>query len=145
MKRQIAALLATDHDEITLRHMNVQMQSGTYDCGLFAIAFATALVHGEHPGKFLFNQDSMRQHLIKCLELGEMMMFPIKKTRRSAGRMKSEDVIEIHCSCRMPEIPGVDMIECSACGRWYHFPLCVCLCHRKLAKKRSQWYCTSCN
>ena len=136
VKRQIAALLATDHDEITLRHMNVQMQSSTYDCGLFAIAFATAPVHGEHPGKFLFNQDSMRQHLMKCLELGEMTMFPIKKTRRSAGRMKSEDVIEIHCSCRMPVIPGVDMIECSACGRCIIFP-CMCLCHRKLAKKKS--------
>ena len=58
--------------------MDVQMQSGTYDCGLFAIAFATALVGGEHPGKFLFNQDSMRQHLIKCLELGEITMFPVK-------------------------------------------------------------------
>ena len=39
------------------------MQSGTDDCGLFAIAFATALVHNEHPGKFLFKQDSMKQHL----------------------------------------------------------------------------------
>ena len=96
--------------------MNVQMQSGTYDCGLFAIAFATALVHGEHPGKFLFNQDSMRLHLMRCLELGEMTMFPIKKMRRSAGRTKSEDIIELHCSCHMPEIPGVDVIECSACS-----------------------------
>ena len=60
MKRQIAALLATKHSVITLKHMDVQIQSGTYDCGLFAIAFAMALVHGEHPGKFLFNQDSMR-------------------------------------------------------------------------------------
>ena len=135
MKRQIAALLATDHDEITLRHMNVQMQSGTYYCGLFAIAFATALIHGEHPGKFLFNQDSMRQHLMKCLELGEMTMFPIKKTRRSARQMKSEDVIEILCSCRMPEITGVDMIECIVHAvDGIIFP-CVCLCHRKLAKK----------
>ena len=49
----------------TLKHMDVQMRSGTYDCGLFAITFATTLVHAEHPGKFLFNQDSMRQHLIK--------------------------------------------------------------------------------
>ena len=48
MKRQIAALLETKHNVITLKHMDVQMQSGTYDCGLFAIAFATARVHGEH-------------------------------------------------------------------------------------------------
>ena len=112
VKRQIAALLATKHKIITLKHMDVQMQSGTYDCGLFAIAFATALVHNEHPGKFLFNQDSLRQHLMKCLELGEMTMFPVKRTRRNAGRIKSKDIIEIHCSCQMPEVPGVDMIEC---------------------------------
>ena len=36
MKRQIAALLETKHNVITLKHM------------LFAIAFATARVHGEH-------------------------------------------------------------------------------------------------
>ena len=42
------------------------------------------------------------RHLVRCLELGEMTMFPVKKTRRSAGWIKSEDIIEIHCSCRMP-------------------------------------------
>ena len=143
VKRQIAALLATDHDKITLKHMDVQMQSGTYDCGLFAIAFATTLVHGELPGRFLFDQDSMRRHLVRCLELGEMTMFPVKKTRRSAGRIKSEDIIEIHCSCRMPEIPEVDMIECSGCSRWFHFPLCVSV-PQEARNRGSPWYCTSC-
>ena len=94
MKRQIAALLATKHKIITLKHMDVQMQSGTYDCGLFAITFATTLVHNEHPGKFLFNQDSMRQHPMKCLELGEMTMFPVKRTRRNAGRIKTKTLLK---------------------------------------------------
>ena len=143
VKRQIAALLATKHKIITLKHMDVQMQSGTYDCGLFAIAFATALVHNEHPGKFLFNQDSLRQHLMKCLQLGEMTMFPVKRTRRNAGRIKSKDIIEIHCSCRMPEVPGVDMIECSKCNRWFHFPLCVSV-PQKAMTKGSLRYCNTC-
>ena len=83
------------------------------------------------------------RHLVRCLELGEMTMFPVKKTRRSAGRIKSEDIIEIHCSCRMPEIPEVDMIECSGCSRWFHFPLCVSV--PQVARNRgSPWYCTSC-
>lgn len=55
VKRQIAALLATDHNKITLKNMDVQMQSRPSDCGIFAIAFATAIVHGEHPGKLYFN------------------------------------------------------------------------------------------
>lgn len=91
-KRQSAALLATNHNKITLKNMDVQMQSGPSGCGLFAIAFATVIVHGEHPGKLCFNEDSMRQHLIKCLERGEMTIFSIKKTRPIGGHIKSEDV-----------------------------------------------------
>ena len=41
VKRQIAALLATKLNVITLKHIDVQIQSGTYDCGLFVITFAT--------------------------------------------------------------------------------------------------------
>jgi len=38
------------------------------DCSLsFAIAFATALACGEQPGHRLFNQNKMRQHLLKSL------------------------------------------------------------------------------
>ena len=40
--------------------MDVQMQSGTYDCGLFAVAFATALAFGYNPGQYFFDQPSMR-------------------------------------------------------------------------------------
>ena len=41
-KAQIASLLATQHPVITFKFVDLQMQSGTYDCGLFAIAHATA-------------------------------------------------------------------------------------------------------
>ena len=67
-KAQIEVLLTTEEPSIKLNFMDVQMQSGGYDCGLFAIAFATALVLGEKPGGFLFDQQKMRAHLIKCLE-----------------------------------------------------------------------------
>ncbi len=143
VKKQIAALLAPGQEKIALKHMDVQMQSGSYDCGLFVIAYATALVHGEHPGKFLFNQDSMREHLMQCIERGEMTMFPIKKIRRSAGRLKNEDFIEIHCSCLMPAIPGLEMIECSTRRSWFHFPLRVSV-SQQAKNKGSHWYCTGC-
>ena len=39
------------------------MQHGTCDCGLFAIATDTALVHGIKPGSCLFKQNEMREHL----------------------------------------------------------------------------------
>lgn len=42
--------------------MDVQIQSGGYDCGLFAIANAPALVHAYEPGKFFLDQSAMRRH-----------------------------------------------------------------------------------
>ena len=63
-KAQIATLLTTEEPTITVSFMDVQMQSGGYDCGLFSIASATALVFGEQPGYFLFEQTKMRAHLL---------------------------------------------------------------------------------
>ena len=41
VKAQIATLLATEQPAIKVNYMDVHMQSGGYDCGLFAIAFAS--------------------------------------------------------------------------------------------------------
>ena len=46
-KEQIAAILFTDNMHITLQFKQVQMQHGTSDCGVFAVAFATALCSGK--------------------------------------------------------------------------------------------------
>ena len=67
-KAQIAALLSTKQPAVQLKYMDVQMQAGGYDCGLFAIAFATAIVFGKQPGLFCFDQPKMREHYRKCLE-----------------------------------------------------------------------------
>ena len=142
-KRQIASLLVTSQKEIKLRHMDVQMQSGGYDCGLFAIAFATALADGEQPGRCLFDQNKMRQHLLKCLQEAAMTPFPLKKNRRNGCRVKSWDTIEVHCICRMPEVNGVDMIECSNCKTWYHIPLCISV-PRDATQSKKEWFCNTC-
>ena len=43
IKAQVASILSTECSTIHLSFMDVQMQSGGYDCGLFAVAFVTAL------------------------------------------------------------------------------------------------------
>jgi len=101
--QQIAALLATQKSEIQLQYVDIQMQSGANDCGLLAIAFATALCHGELPGKYIFEQRAMRGQLMKCLEAREFSMFPVRKIRRSSKQIKSTSIIKIYCDCRMPE------------------------------------------
>ena len=55
------------------------MQNGSSDCGLFALATATALANGEEPGSCIFDQKQMRPHLIKCLEAGKAEGFPVRK------------------------------------------------------------------
>ena len=49
-------------------------QVGTNDCGLFAVATATALAFGLDPVKV--QQGSMREHLRKCFEEGSITPFP---------------------------------------------------------------------
>ena len=124
-KAQIASLLATQQPTIRVKFMDVQMQSGSSDCGLFAIAYATALSFGLPPGMFQFEQPKMHSHLQTCLEEGRMTMFLIRRTRRSANRVKSTDEFNVYCTCRMPDLPDTHWIQCSQCREWYHVPLCV--------------------
>ena len=42
-------------------------QLGHYNCGLFAIAFCTALAHGEPLSEVAFNQDTMWHHFNNAL------------------------------------------------------------------------------
>ena len=54
VKNQIAAILSSKAEKITVKMMNVQMQSGGCYCGLFAIAYATALANGIPPEECIY-------------------------------------------------------------------------------------------
>ena len=53
----------------------------TTACGLFALAFATALCAGEDPQYLHFNTEGtyMRDHLLQCLENGVIQPFTVQK------------------------------------------------------------------
>jgi len=53
-----------------------QKQKGKKDCGLFAIAYATALAYGCNLSKVKFCQESMRSHLVSCIEQDKLIPFP---------------------------------------------------------------------
>ena len=99
-KVQIANLLMTKITTIQLHYNNVQMQSGQADCGLFAIAFATALLNGLHPKVHSFNQSLIRSHLFNCFEKREMETSPILKERRVNNKVKRTEQLNLYCSCR---------------------------------------------
>ena len=74
--------------------------NGGAGCGLFAIAFVTALALGHAPEAFHFKQDSMRPHLWECFEThGVITMFPYDiKTRRGNKKTREKNVQIVYMS-----------------------------------------------
>lgn len=143
-KSQIAALLNTQFPAIQLQHMNVQMQAGGYDCGLFTLAFAIALAQGTSPCSFHFDQPKMRRHLWKCFQKRKIVGFPYTKLRRATeSTVKSVDEVRVYCTCRMPELPDTKWIECSRCKNWFHLDTCVSPSPAALTTSL-QWYFRAC-
>ena len=107
--------------------MQVTLQTNGSDCGIYAIAFATALCLGQSPGLLQFDESRMISHLAKCLEQGTFTMFPVCQTRRQI-QIKATCVLDVYCACRMPSLPDTDMIECTSCKKCF---MC-CVCHQVL-------------
>lgn len=62
---------------IEVQYMDVQMQEGKSDCGVFAIVFAAAsYTHFQDPASIIYDQAKMRTHLIHCFETRSMTPFP---------------------------------------------------------------------
>ena len=114
-KKQIASILCTEQSRIELHTMDVRLQAGGSDCGLFAIAFATAIVNGVPPDKFIFDQANMRQHLYQCLQSGKLQMFPTLSNEEAPLELRPRTNIDVLCLCRMPELQGIEMVECCQC------------------------------
>ena len=141
VKNQLASILQTTSNKITLHFISVPRQSGSADCGVYAIAYATALVLGVRPEMYSFDQPRMRQHLLQCIESGKMTMFPTKSQRRVKKMIKATEKIKVYCFCRLPEL-NKTMIDCCACNLWYHLS-CVTVPTNAL-NEDTTWYCSLC-
>ena len=75
----LAKLINTDKSAITVKMANVTKQSGSSDCGLYAIAYITHIAFGLNPSLHVFNQSSTRQHFLKFLENKHLQPFPTSK------------------------------------------------------------------
>lgn len=74
LTRQVKLLMKKEHYEIEMKP--VQQQSNFSDCGLFSLAFATDLCSGNDLCSVKYNQGLMRNHLVTCLKMGCMNIFP---------------------------------------------------------------------
>ena len=125
IKQQLASFLCIQSAEMKVVMRSVQ-QANSVDCGVFAIAFATALAFGEDPSKLRFDVSKMRTHLVECLKATKMSPFPELKVGAGDIVLSKRKLytVELFCSCRMPyEKPKSEadlMAQCGGCKEWFH-------------------------
>ena len=96
----------------------MQQQVGSSSCGVFSIPFAYHAAKNDNLGIMTFNQDTMWQHVISCLENNKFSSFPSATQPDSIKRIKRQHLfIHLHCTCRLPECYDSTMIECN---KWFH-------------------------
>ena len=117
--RLIASLVFSSASQLVIQMMDVGRQSNGSDCGVLAIAFAYDICAGDDPCKAKYDHKLIRLHLANCLESCTLSHFPLLGERRTRS-IKHIQVVDLHCSCPLPEEAGDDMAECDACKAWYH-------------------------
>ena len=76
--KEITSIYSPDPSVLpTVIQMNMaSIQQGSYDCGLFALAYALELALYKDPSTLIFDQTKMRGHFLSCLEKEEAEQFP---------------------------------------------------------------------
>jgi hypothetical protein len=138
----MTSLLRTPEKEMKYKVKACQRQGNGYDCGVFAIAFATSLAYGEDPSKLSYDTKQLRNHLRACMESNRLTPFPSTKCAGNRSRRETMATEDVHCSCRRSEyMVGSDkMVECDVCKEWYH-KSCVPNYPRSVKKI---WKCQQC-
>ena len=141
-KQQISSLLFSKCHEIQLVFPTVQQQHNSSDCGLFALAFAVSLCAGNDPSNTTYIQSNLRSHLLSCLDLNDISLFPTRKQKRSARKAPITPSFNIYCICRLPE--EGKMIECEKCLEWFHKDCVHTIPSNWRKSKKRSWFCDKC-
>lgn len=74
--RTIMKLFSSGNSMPRVRLSPSQKQTGSNDCGVFAICHAVAIAFGLNPSKLCLQQDRMRAHLVNCFNKELFSPFP---------------------------------------------------------------------
>ena len=141
--KQVCSILRSNEPAITINVINVGIQAGSNDCGLFAIAMAYDLCAGIDPVTKAYNQGEMRSHLHSCFSNKRLKAFP-STDKHITARILGQVTLEIYCVCRMPEL-AKRMVCCDCCGIWYHkgcIPIPTAVLHDQ--NNEIPWQCPQC-
>ena len=135
----IISKLLNSNTNIEVKIMTISRQTGSSECGLYAIAIATAIAFALDPASFVFRQEDMRAHIVECFEKGKMSHFPVTKTRRHTSQVEKVITIFICPRCKKTD-DGTQMVQCESCFNWYHGS-CVSTSNYD---EQENWYCDLC-
>lgn len=82
LQEQVQLLYTKKTAAFTINVVHVHKQQNLVDCGLHAIANATALAFGEAPEENVYDEGEMRTHLIACFEAQMLLPFPTRSRAR---------------------------------------------------------------
>ena len=99
MQTVIASMMRPEQQNITLMLMPSSKKSNGYDCGPYALAFATVFVLGHDPSQLEFNAGKIRKHAMQCLITGEISSFPTKKLKLKHDREPITYKFPVYCVC----------------------------------------------
>ena len=77
----ITKYLRSQSSSIKMKVVNVAVQKGSTDCGLYAIAMMTSIAYKEDPTHVVYNQQDLRLHLKQCFDKGILTKFPVSQKR----------------------------------------------------------------
>ena len=128
---QLALLYADNSKQLLVTVPTIQQQKGSSDCGLYALAVATAIAAGISKKTQSWNQQLMRAHCFKCIVEENVTPFPINITRgqRTWKLPRSQQfIINLVCDCNLPlyaylgdtDSSVKHTFQCDVCGDWYH-------------------------
>ena len=144
----VASLIQTQETFFTLQLATASQQINHYDCGVYAIAFATALMFDTDPSKITFDSQNMRQHLLKCFTWQNLISFPSLNLLSPFQEKLQAQIVQVYCLCRRPlrfrlgKIPTKEekLTQCESCNDCFHRS---CLPSGEIFKVK-KWRCQKC-
>ena len=98
MKKQIASIMRTKEHQVNLQIGMTQFRENSFDCGVYAIAFAMELCHGNDPSQVRYDLPyRLRMHLLDSLKTQKITPFPSVKLKCKVGYLTEKMNIYDFC------------------------------------------------
>ena len=148
----IDQLCKTPIGKLTISLMPCQVQKDGFNCGVYSIAFSTALAFNLNPSEMRLDTARMRDHLRECLLLKKMEPFPVLKSTISCKNLRPKKIVsfDLFCKCQMPWYDPDCVVKrykllvvCKTCKLSFHDG-CEKIPKKALKSTKVDWICSTC-